>query len=102
MAGLPGFPRLLNKVLQALSGTPNKVYLGQMPGVQALAAFSSFSPCCSKQPIRRVGVALWPFGTRQLRMRRPVLNTHQTMARQAAMKTSVMVTLTPMCTSAWP
>ncbi|WP_211300671.1 MATE family efflux transporter [Simplicispira suum] len=37
-------PMLLSNVLQALSGTINNVYLGQMLGVQALAAVSSFFP----------------------------------------------------------
>ncbi|MGP1693531.1 MAG: MATE family efflux transporter, partial [Giesbergeria sp.] len=37
-------PMLLSNVLQALSGTLNNVYLGQMLGVHALAAVSSFFP----------------------------------------------------------
>ncbi len=37
-------PMLLSNVLQALSGTLNNVYLGQMLGVKALAAVSSFFP----------------------------------------------------------
>ena len=37
-------PMLLSNVLQALSGTINNVYLGQMLGVHALAAVSSFFP----------------------------------------------------------
>ena len=37
-------PMLLSNILQSLSGTLNNVYLGQMLGVQALAAVSSFFP----------------------------------------------------------
>ena len=34
-------PMLLSNILQSLSGTLNNVYLGQMLGVQALAAVSA-------------------------------------------------------------
>ena len=37
-------PMLLSNILQSLSGTLNNVYLGQMIGVGALAAVSSFFP----------------------------------------------------------
>ncbi len=37
-------PMLLSNILQSLSGTLNNVYLGQMLGVKALAAVSSFFP----------------------------------------------------------
>src|SRR5690606_21094050 len=37
-------PLILSNVLQALSGTLNNIYLGQMIGVGALAAVSSFFP----------------------------------------------------------
>lgn len=37
-------PMLLSNILQSLSGTLNNVYLGQMLGVGALAAVSSFFP----------------------------------------------------------
>jgi Na+-driven multidrug efflux pump len=37
-------PMMLGNILQALSGTINNVYLGQMIGVQALAAVSAFFP----------------------------------------------------------
>src|SRR5215207_897578 len=37
-------PMLLSNILQSLSGTLNNVYLGQMIGVRALAAVSSFFP----------------------------------------------------------
>lgn len=37
-------PLILSNVLQALSGTINNIYLGQMIGVNALAAVSSFFP----------------------------------------------------------
>lgn len=37
-------PMLASNILQSLSGTLNNVYLGQMLGVQALAAVSSFFP----------------------------------------------------------
>ncbi|SHE96332.1 putative efflux protein, MATE family [Kaistia soli DSM 19436] len=37
-------PMMLSNVLQALSGTVNNVYLGQMIGVRALAAVSAFFP----------------------------------------------------------
>jgi putative MATE family efflux protein len=37
-------PLLLSNILQSLSGTVNNVYLGQMIGVKALAAVSSFFP----------------------------------------------------------
>ncbi|MDR1967472.1 MAG: MATE family efflux transporter [Burkholderiaceae bacterium] len=37
-------PLLLSNILQSLSGTINNVYLGQMLGVQALAAVSAFFP----------------------------------------------------------
>jgi putative MATE family efflux protein len=37
-------PLILSNVLQALSGTINNIYLGQMIGVGALAAVSSFFP----------------------------------------------------------
>lgn len=37
-------PMMLSNVLQALSGTVNNIYLGQMIGVGALAAVSSFFP----------------------------------------------------------
>ena len=37
-------PMLLSNILQSLSGTLNNVYLGQMLGVRALAAVSSFFP----------------------------------------------------------
>ncbi|MBK7117028.1 MAG: MATE family efflux transporter [Proteobacteria bacterium] len=37
-------PMMLANVLQSLSGTINNIYLGQMIGVQALAAASSFFP----------------------------------------------------------
>ena len=35
---------MLSNVLQALSGTVNNIYLGQMLGVSALAAVSAFFP----------------------------------------------------------
>lgn len=37
-------PMLLSNILQSLSGTLNNVYVGQMIGVRALAAVSSFFP----------------------------------------------------------
>ena len=37
-------PMLLSNILQSLSGTLNNVYVGQMLGVKALAAVSSFFP----------------------------------------------------------
>lgn len=37
-------PMLLSNILQSLSGTINNVYVGQMLGVSALAAVSSFFP----------------------------------------------------------
>ncbi len=37
-------PMLLSNILQSMSGTLNNVYLGQMLGVKALAAVSSFFP----------------------------------------------------------
>lgn len=37
-------PMMLANILQSLSGTINNIYLGQMIGVQALAAASSFFP----------------------------------------------------------
>ena len=37
-------PMLLSNILQSLSGTLNNVFLGQMLGVKALAAVSSFFP----------------------------------------------------------
>ncbi|MDO9359838.1 MAG: MATE family efflux transporter, partial [Polaromonas sp.] len=37
-------PMLLSNILQSLSGTLNNVYVGQMIGVGALAAVSSFFP----------------------------------------------------------
>ncbi|MCX5495935.1 MATE family efflux transporter [Kaistia dalseonensis] len=37
-------PMMLSNVLQALSGTVNNIYLGQMIGVNALAAVSAFFP----------------------------------------------------------
>ena len=37
-------PMLLSNILQSLSGTLNNVYVGQMLGVGALAAVSSFFP----------------------------------------------------------
>ncbi|MDR2990332.1 MAG: MATE family efflux transporter [Burkholderiaceae bacterium] len=37
-------PLLVANILQSLSGTINNIYLGQMIGVKALAAVSSFSP----------------------------------------------------------
>jgi putative MATE family efflux protein len=37
-------PMMLANILQALSGTINNIYLGQMIGVQALAAVSAFFP----------------------------------------------------------
>ncbi len=37
-------PMLLSNILQSLSGTLNNVYIGQMIGVQALAAVSGFFP----------------------------------------------------------
>ena len=37
-------PMLLSNILQSLSGTLNNIYVGQMLGVQALAAVSSFFP----------------------------------------------------------
>jgi Na+-driven multidrug efflux pump len=35
---------LLSNILQALSGTINNIYIGQMLGVQAMAAVSGFFP----------------------------------------------------------
>ena len=35
-------PMMLANILQSLSGTINNIYLGQMIGVKALAAASSF------------------------------------------------------------
>jgi putative MATE family efflux protein len=37
-------PMILSNILQALSGTVNNIYLGQMLGVQAMAAVSAFFP----------------------------------------------------------
>jgi Na+-driven multidrug efflux pump len=37
-------PLMLSNVLQALSGTINNVYLGQLIGVHALAACTAFFP----------------------------------------------------------
>jgi Na+-driven multidrug efflux pump len=37
-------PMMLSNILQALFGTINSVYLGQMIGVDALAAVSAFFP----------------------------------------------------------
>ena len=37
-------PMLLSNILQSLSGTINNIYIGQMIGVSALAAVSSFFP----------------------------------------------------------
>src|SRR5512139_3148025 len=37
-------PMMLANILQSLSGTINNIYLGQMIGVKALAAASSFFP----------------------------------------------------------
>ena len=37
-------PMLLSNILQSLSGTLNNIYVGQMLGVRALAAVSSFFP----------------------------------------------------------
>lgn len=37
-------PMMLANVLQSLSGTLNNIFLGQMIGVQALAAASAFFP----------------------------------------------------------
>ncbi len=37
-------PMMVSNILQALSGTFNNIYLGQMLGVQALAAVSAFFP----------------------------------------------------------
>ena len=37
-------PMLLSNILQSLSGTLNNIYVGQMLGVGALAAVSSFFP----------------------------------------------------------
>lgn len=37
-------PMMVSNILQALSGTINNIYLGQMIGVKALAAVSSFFP----------------------------------------------------------
>jgi Na+-driven multidrug efflux pump len=37
-------PMLLSNILQSLSGTINNIYVGQMIGVGALAAVSSFFP----------------------------------------------------------
>src|SRR5690606_6886048 len=37
-------PMILSNVLQALSGTLNNIYLGQMLGVGALAAVAAFFP----------------------------------------------------------
>lgn len=37
-------PMILSNILQALSGTVNNIYLGQMLGVQAMASVSAFFP----------------------------------------------------------
>jgi len=37
-------PMIVSNILQALSGTVNNIYLGQMLGVQAMAAVSAFFP----------------------------------------------------------
>jgi putative MATE family efflux protein len=37
-------PMIISNILQALSGTVNNIYLGQMLGVQAMAAVSAFFP----------------------------------------------------------
>ncbi|RUP34337.1 MAG: MATE family efflux transporter, partial [Curvibacter sp.] len=37
-------PMLLSNILQALSGTINNIYIGQILGVQAMAAVSGFFP----------------------------------------------------------
>ena len=37
-------PMMVGNILQAMSGTVNSVYLGQMIGVDALAAVSAFFP----------------------------------------------------------
>ena len=38
------WPMMLSNILQALSGTINTIFLGQMIGVQALAAATVFFP----------------------------------------------------------
>ncbi len=40
-------PMMLGNVLQSLFGTINNIFLGQMIGVDALAAVSVFFPFCS-------------------------------------------------------
>ena len=37
-------PMIISNILQALSGTVNNIYLGQMLGVKAMAAVSAFFP----------------------------------------------------------
>ncbi len=65
---------------------------------RSVHGFRTFAPIDMRWPLkfRQYFVRL------QRRMRCPILNTHQTTVKQAAMKPSVMPTLTAMCTSAWP